>query len=269
MTSIRCLDSSAARRVYIGLSALVFLALPASTRAQSPHLDAGIAAYEQGEFTAARDELDLAQQEDPLDRPAFVRLLVHRVLVAQPLGDDVLLETALLQLASLDREALEGRAPPALMRRFEAASEQAGDNLLAVNVAVQASAEEVAFRASTSGDIGALVERIILRTRVRGGEWLEASSNAAAHPRGEVEYIAQAIGPGGAILAETGTEAAPIQYSPESTDVRVAPASRPRTRNILIGVAAAVVVIGATLAIILVSRADDNASFSGPPVVSW
>ena len=83
------------------------------------------------------------------------------------------------------------------------------------------------------------------------------------------EYIAQAIGPGGAILAEKGTEAVPIQYSPESTDVSVAPASRPRTRNILIGVAAAVVVIGATLAIIFVSRADDNASFSGPPVVSW
>lgn len=272
MTSLRCFDSSAcagARSVYIGLAFLAFFALPASTRAQSPHLDAGIEAYEQGEFEAARDELDQAQQEDALDRGALVRLLVHRVLVAQPLGDDVLLETALLQLASLDRDALAGRAPPALMRRFEAASEQAGESLLAVNVAIQANEDEVVFRASTQGDTGALVERIRLRTRVASGEWLEASSNTTTLPRGAAEYIAQAIGPGGAILAEAGTEAAPIQYSPESTDLGVAPTGRPRTRNILIGVAAAVVIIGATLAIILVSRADDNASFSGPPVVSW
>ncbi|MFK8000050.1 MAG: hypothetical protein AB8H86_10650 [Polyangiales bacterium] len=272
MTSIRCFDSSACaggRRVCIGLAALAILALPVSAQAQSPHLDAAIEAYEQGEFAAARDELNQAQQEDPLDRGAFVRLLVHRVLVAQPLGDDVLLETALLQLASLDREALEGRAPPALMRRFEAASEQAGESLLAVNVAVQANEDEVVFRASTLGDTGALVERIVLRTRGTDGEWLEASGNTATHPRGAVEYIAQAVGPGGAVLAETGTEEAPIQYSPESTDVSVAPAARPRTRNILIGVAAALVVVGATLAIIFVSRADDNASFSGPPVVSW
>lgn len=272
MTSIRCLDSSAyagARRVCIGFAALSLFALVPQAQAQSAHLDAAIEAYEQGEFATARDELDQAQQEDTLDRSSFVRLLVHRVLVAQPLGDDVLLETALLQLASLDRDALDGRAPPALMRRFEAASEQAGESLLAVNVGIQANEEEVVFDASTNGDIGALVERIVLRTRLPNGEWLEASGNAATHPRGEVEYIAQAIGPGGAILAETGNEAAPIQYSPDSTDLGVAPAARPRTRNIIIGVAAALVVVGATLAIIFVSRADDVASFSGPPVVSW
>ncbi|MFT5357366.1 MAG: hypothetical protein ACI9KE_004601 [Polyangiales bacterium] len=275
MTSIRCLDSTTYRASTVAwkfctsLAVFSCFAFAGSAQAQSPHLDAAIEAYEQGEFATARDELGQAQQEDTLDRSALLRLLVHRVLVAQPLGDDALLETALLQLASLDRDALDGRAPPALMRRFEAAIEQAGESLLAVDVDVQANEENVVFGASARGDIGALVERISLRTRLPNEDWLDASGNVATHPRGEVEYVAQAIGPGGAVLAEQGNEAAPIQYSPDSTDLSLTPAARPRTRNILIGVAAALVVIGATLAIILVSRADDNASFAGPPVVSW
>lgn len=275
MPSIRCVESTrcgteaGGRRVYATLVAISCVFFASVGHAQSSHLDAAIAAYEQGEFAAARDELDQAQQGDALDRDSLVQLLVHRVLVAQPLGDDALLETSLLQLASLDREALDGRAPPALMRQFEAAIEQAGESLVAVDVDIQADDESVTFQAAARGDIGALVERISLRTRRVGGEWTDASGNAATHPRGEVEYIAQAIGPGGVVLAERGNELEPVFYSPDATDLSVAPAEGHRTRNVLIGIAAALVVIGVTVAIVWVTRPDDNASFSGPPVVAW
>ncbi|HJL18007.1 MAG TPA: hypothetical protein RMH99_20245 [Sandaracinaceae bacterium LLY-WYZ-13_1] len=243
-----------------------------------------MADYERGDFERAARALAEIESEGTLTRQALVRLLVHRALVAHALSDEAALDTVVLQLATLAPDALEGRAPPPILRRLETALERTGGERLRVEVEHRATDGGLRVDAHLRGDVGGLARRVTLRARVRGrGGWPDATEGPivldAEEPE-RIEVVASAIGPGGAAIAVAGTASHPLRLSravPDSPEDDPG-AHRDRTGDdtalhvALVSAAIALVVGGVALGVglgVSSSQPDGPIHFSGPAVLRW
>lgn len=266
-------------RPLVLVASLLSAIAPAAAAAQAEEaLAEGIAAYEEGRFADASARLDAAAAGEGLSRRDLVRLLATRVLVAQALGDDAALDTALLQLVTLDPSGLGDAASPALARRTERALQQTGGATLTLAIEHRASGDGLLVRARLRGDVGALARHVRIRAREGGDEgWIEGPDGELTLPRAEavdVEVIAVAVGPGGAPVANVGTVAAPHRL------VRPVPAAALEAEaetegggddgvliGVLVGVGVAVVAAAVVLGVVLSQGAQDTSL--GGPVIEW
>lgn len=182
------------------------------TAAANEHIDAGVAALEEGEFEAAIASF-AAAEDGELTREDLVRLFTHRALAQHALGEDRAMETDLLRLASIEPAGeLPRSAPPQVRDAFEAARDRAMGGL-AIEIRQEREGARVELTARVLHDVGALVTSITMSARPVGAEgWVDADPNRLSLevPDGaEVEVHARAVGPGGAVLLERGTLRAP------------------------------------------------------------
>lgn len=188
---------------------LLLLAVATPARAH-PRVDRAARYAEEAAFPEALALLAEAEASDDLTRADVVELLRVRATVHFAMGEADELTADLVRLLSLDPDySLGPRAPPDLRQALEAARPRVSAPL-ELDVTADSDAAGATIRARVSGDPEGLVRRVEIGGRAEGGRWVTTSEGRLTVPGVNVEYYAEAIGMGGAVLARRGTEAEPI-----------------------------------------------------------
>jgi len=266
---------SFSRAVWGVLAAIVSVGVWASTAFANPLVDHGIQRYEAADFEGALAAFASAESGTDLTRDGLVRLLEGRALAHLAMGDQGQMETALVQLASLEPNRQMGRAiPPPLREAFQRIGSDV-DAPLSIEASSAPMPGGVRVEAGVRGDGGDLVREVRIAGRSADGDWTEGTGrelSVVAASGESVEYYAVAVGPGGAVLAEHGTEASPLTHDGDVDDGGgVVDLSDDDDDGsllvpILIGVGAAVVLAVTIIVIVLATSGgqSDDTQFSPP-----
>jgi len=200
--------------------ALVFAAvalmalLPAQAWAH-PLLDRAQRLFEEAEFQGALDVYAQAEQATDLSRDDLVTLYRQRALVHHAMGNTSELELDVFRLATLEPNlTLDASVPPVVRRAFDEAKGRVGDPVH-VEATSARMPDGVRVTARVQNDLAAIVQAVRVTTRVDGGEWRAVAASTASVAAAEganVEYFAEAIGPGGAVVAWAGTRMQPLRF---------------------------------------------------------
>ncbi len=201
----------------IAIAALALLS-PCEVRAHAL-VDEGRRLYEEAEFVEALDVLGRAASGDELELPDLIELLELRALVHSAVGDEPAVREDLRTLAAVAPEhTLPRGMPPDVQRTFTEirASATGSPRLVATpSVAGPATGNGVVIEVRVENDWASVVRAVRIRGRAEG-DYLEAVDAPlfVAAPLGAViTYYAEAIGPGGAIIATAGSAEAPLSYA--------------------------------------------------------
>ncbi len=181
-------------------------------------VDEGRRLYEEeADFVAALDVLGRAAAGDDLVVDDVVSLFETRALVYLAMGRQDDMRADLRRLAAIRTDhALPSGAPPDVVAAFaEIRATSAGPPRLSAST--EASALGVTVSVRVDDDALDLVREVRITGRVAGGEWEHATGAplfVATPSGGVVEYYAEAIGPGGAVIARTGEPSAPLRAAP-------------------------------------------------------
>jgi hypothetical protein len=201
-----------------------------------PLIDEGERKYEDADFPGALDAFARAEAATDLTRDDLVRLYTRRAMVHHAMQHPEELEADVFRLANLDRALRLPRAvPPAVRRAYEQAVTRV-TSLLRVDVEAEAMPGGTRLVARVSDDNAGLVQSLRVRARTAGGAWRRtdrATLELPAAAGATVEYVAEAIGPGGAVLAQAGTDDAPLRttLSPALVTSAVTPAAATTTAD--------------------------------------
>jgi tetratricopeptide (TPR) repeat protein len=190
------------------------LVIPAGVSAQGSAMEEGIAHFEAGEFEAAQEALDRALWHTTLEVEQFQELLVQRAIVELARGDEQGAETDLLRLASLDPEyAFDRSTPPQVREAFEQAAGRVS-RPMSLRLSHREEEGEVTIEASAVSDIAGLVTGVKVYARVGDGPFAEGEAmvSVEAEDGSTVDYYAEAIGPGGSVVAREGRSGAPLSF---------------------------------------------------------
>jgi hypothetical protein len=195
-------------------------------RAQEPLEDAR-RAYEDAEFQRALELLEDAEWNAALDRESLVLLLETRALAARALGDTALTRSTLQALASIDpQHAFGPEVPPELVAAFtQERSELRGP--VRVVGRVEASVSGLRVVADVEGDVAGLVREVRVYGRADADAVRDAPGalDVPVPPGARVEWWAEALGAGGAVLARDGSRASPRTAAVPSGATTVAAAT--------------------------------------------
>lgn len=181
-------------------------------------VDEGRRLYEEAEFVAALDVLGRAVAGSDLDLDDVVSVFETRALVHLAMGQPDAMREDLRRLAAIRPDhALPSVAPPDMVSAFaEIRAASSGAPRLAAST--EAAALGVTITARVENDAVSLVREVRVSGRAVGSAAWERATGAPLFvptPDGEVvEYFAEAIGPGGAVIARTGDEHAPLRAAP-------------------------------------------------------
>lgn len=204
----RCLGALAA------VSSLVLL-LPAHVLAHAS-VDEARRLYEEAEFVAALDLLGRATAGDELTLADLEEVYELRALVHVALGDAAAMQDDLNTLAAIAPDHELDRGMPPDVQRAWAETRARAPGAIRVVAETETGASGVTVSVEVSGDALHLVRRVRIRGRAGEGAVAEAIDAPlfVGTPTGEeVTYWAEAIGPGGAVLASSGSEASPLRAS--------------------------------------------------------
>lgn len=177
--------------------------------------------YQEAELEQALDALARAE-DNGLTRDELLELLDLRLVVNLSLGqaEDVTRDLRVLAAIDPDHE-LPPELPPAEQDAFIEIVEGTEESI-AVQVNMDSSPAAAVFRASTTGDSQSLVSSIRIRARTPSGLWAEDNNELVLPLTSsmDVYYYAEALGPGGAVLATRGSEDDPLvaRYSPRGEE---------------------------------------------------
>lgn len=187
----------------------VALVLPARAAAH-PLVDEARSHLERAEFEQALEALEFAATLEDLGRPDVVELLELRAMAHVALADVQALQNDIAALASIDpSHVFPPEAPPELQGMLEERAAAAGP--LAVTAHVAPTDAGVRIDASAQNDDASVVQRIRVFTRLPGAPFRELSPGETVGAT-EVEYYAEAVGIGGAVLASAGSSAVPRRW---------------------------------------------------------
>ena len=197
-----------------------------------PDVERGVTAIMSAEFEAALIAFDEALVSGTLTRADLIQLLGERVLVFHALGRGSELAADLSYLAALDPSYELGRmAPPPLHEMWSAAAR--GKTALTLDVRATAIPGGVRLTAVLRGNVPEEAPQVVIAVRPPEGTYREVHSNETEFPaveQGRIEYYAQAVGMGGAVVAQVGSPAHPV--SAEVTDAALS-ASAPSAAGAL------------------------------------
>lgn len=187
----------------------------AGTAFANAEVDEGRRLFEEAEFLEALDAFARAEAAEDLTEDELVALLETRALVHLAMGNEEPMRADLARLVTVAPEhALDRRAPPEVRRAYaEVRSQSSGPVRLSVSPTPVATG--VSIEASAQNDAQRLVRRVRIFGRAQGaGSWERADdAPLLVTASGVVEYYAQAIGPGGVVLASSGSDDAPLRTS--------------------------------------------------------
>jgi len=247
------------------LLALLVIACAPVVAYAHPLLDEGERKYEDADFQGALDAFARAEQASDLTRDDLVRLYTRRAMVHHGMQHPEELEADVFRLAHLDRALrLPRAAPPAVRRAYEQAVTRVSGTLR-VDVEVESIPGGTRLVARVSDDNAGLVQSLRVRARTAGGAWRRterATLEVPAAAGATVEYVAEAIGPGGAVLAQAGTDDAPLR-----TTLAALGASTPAAD---VGTPAATTTTGGDTALVSTGTpATPRVDEGGAPVWPW
>ena len=244
---------SGASRWLLRLALVVcgLLVWPHGARAQSL-VDEGRRLYEEADFVGALDALGRAEAGSDLTLADLEVLFEQRVLVQVALANEAGVRADLRRLLAVAPEHVLPRgAPPEVVRLFaQLRTESAGS--VRVVVTTDAAADGVTITVRGENDWAGIIRSVRTSARTLGSETWDVATDApllVPTSAGErVEYFAEAIGPGGAVLARAGSPEAPLGASS-----RGAPAASGGEESwpIVLAVVAGVLVAGAVVGVVV------------------
>lgn len=265
----------------------VHLSLVPSTALAHPLIDQGRRSYDEADFQGALDAFSRAEQATDLTRDDLIQLYLRRAMVHQAMHNTESVEADVFRLAALDRAVrLPPSMPPPVRRAYEQAVARATAPMT-LTVEVRAMPGGLKLIARIADDNAALVQSLRIRARPRGGAWQwssTASIEVTTAADAQVDYVAQAVGPGGVVLVTAQSDSHPLQddstaaheggtASPSRTDSRAIPdldVEPPADHGLgawpwLVGGGA--VVIAVTVVLVLVLASSNGAQpISGPMI---
>lgn len=268
---------SAARRAAVLASALATW-LAAATAWAHPLLDSARERYEEADFAGALDTLARAEASSDLRREDLVSLYRQRALVHFAMGSEVEMHADLRRLASLEPTTpMPPEIPPGVREAFDQARAR-----LAGPIRVQVETESMAgglrVQARVDGDTTGLVREVRTFGRTAGVSWRSRVGTSLDVPatRGtNVEFYVEAIGPGGAVIAHSGTRETPssavvasaaIGGDDGATGVPVGGEDDSSTLWWVVG-GSAVAVTAAVVVILLATSQESDQTQFGPPQI--
>lgn len=179
-----------------------------------PAVDDAQRLYEGAEFASALAALDRAEQADDLTRDELQRALELRLLLHLAMESPERLEADLTRLLTLAPDYRPGdEMPPEVHEALESVRPR-----VAAPLAVRASATEIGdtvrVDASVENDPADLTQGVRVGTRTGDGEpSIGASPASVSIPAGAaLLYWAEAVGPGGVVIARDGSAEAPLRF---------------------------------------------------------
>ncbi len=242
--------------------ALALCCLAPSRASAHPLVDEGLQRLHDADFAGALQVFAQAEARDDLTRAELATLLAARATVNLALDDERAAAVDLRMLVELEpRHVIDATAPPELRDAFRRAVASAR-GALSVTASHVRDGGRVDVEATTRNDTAGLVRELRVYVRRGDGLWQAAAAghtSIEAPPDTRVEYYAEAVGPGGAIVARTGSRPFP-HTAPASNDGE---AGAPPWLWIGLGIGAAVLV--ATVAIFVVAgSANPDTVVEGP-----
>lgn len=250
------------------LAAILGLGLPCNQALAHPTLDEAKRLVTELEFDAALASFQAAIDSSELTRSELVDLLSERTLVLQALHREAELVQDFVWLAAIAPEhILDMRAPPAMVAMWKSVRDQAR-GALGVKLSHEMSGGEFRLRAELTGTVpeGA---RARIGVRDAAGKWDVSEGPERVGPLAdpvELDVYAQALGPGGLIVAQDGTAESPLHLV---LDPRVAntsslpgqddePSQRRKRRAWIIGGCAVAVAAAAAVTTFLLVQGNDG-----------
>lgn len=213
-TVARSMLGGRSRLAALVLGALICLA-PAAALAH-PLIDEGLRRYGEADLPGALDALTQAEHATDLTRDDLVQLYLGRAMVHHAMGHATELEADVFRLATLEPAlTLRRTAPPPVRLAYEQAAARV-PGPMRLDVEVHPTPDGVELVAHVTDDSAGLVQAVRIRARTLGGTWRRsalASIELPAAAGAAVEYVAEAVGPGGAVLVSAGTESTPVRVT--------------------------------------------------------
>jgi hypothetical protein len=206
---VRCL------LVAIGLSTVVLALAPTTGVAQlRPEVAEGRARALAGEFGPANASLEAALGRGDLSRDDLIAIYEARVFMHFANSDSAPMRADLARIAAIDpTHTFDADYYPAGVTDVfrQIVGERAGALALDAEAVVLASGE-FEVRAEVQNDPGDLTRSVRVHARGAEQEWQSGTDDLRIDPDGATtgEFYAEAVGPGGAILARRGSESAPV-----------------------------------------------------------
>lgn len=229
-------------------------------------------AYDGGDFDAAAAGIeDALARRSGLNRESLQRCLAFQASVAHARRNDVDLDTALARLLSLDPDAELPRVPPSVRRRLATlrGEVQGGLSIAAEQTPTESGAH---LRLRARNDLGELVRGFVVHVR-RGDGWDNRPGEQHHLDPGDRFYI-EALGPGGAIVAQQGSPEAPLEAvdaiaAPVAVQEPDAPDAADASPNPWpwLGPIIGAVALGAAVGLAFALRPDNNSTTLSPPMM--
>jgi hypothetical protein len=255
------------------LFAVVLVFSPGRARAHEL-IDRAAELSQNAEFEAALAALSDAETGTDLTREDVVQLLLQRALVHFALQATEEMSFDLNGLASLEPHfEFDVTIPPPVAEMFPG-----GGGRLALELTAEPFGSGMRVVAVVNNDAGQLVHDIVVSGRVANGEWRDESGYELilpAAPGETIEYYGFVVGPGEAILANTGSEEEPLTATRPKPEKPIVVAPPPEDEDdgdgmlwVWIGGGAAVA-IATVIVIVAVSSGgeSDETAISGPRLV--
>lgn len=251
--------------------ASLMLVCASAAHAQSETVDEGRRRFENADFYGALEVLARAEEGSALTVRELVRLYETRILVQLALGEERRIDRDLAALATIDPDHdFAPEIPPSVRARFREI-ERSRPGPLSVEADRAATPGGVRLDARVSGDPQGLVRIARLHARAGGGRWITApgSLEIAAAPGERIEWHAELIGPGGAVLRQRGSREAPLSFTIGGAERALPRDERGEeeagTPWIWIALGGAVL-IGAAVAVIVIAAGDGDQTATGTRV---
>ncbi|MEM9190369.1 MAG: hypothetical protein AAGF12_14385 [Myxococcota bacterium] len=253
------------------------MVVPATAFAH-PLIDEAQRLFSEADFEGALAAYTRAEDADDLSRDDLVDLYVSRALLHHVLenGDDV--DIDMFRLATLEPDYSFGnQVPPAVVERFRTQAARVTDRVK-VELQVETHAGGIRLQGIVQNDVTGMVRTVRLGVRKPGNAWTRRQNSAlefATSSDETIEYYVEAVGPGGAVVASSGSST-----HPNVSEVGVLLGGGPANGNgepveppsdgvpawpFIVG-GSVLAVAGAALLIVLLAGGNDNTSLSGPMV---
>lgn len=219
--------------------------------------------YEEASFEAALEALERAWQGDDLDQDDLIAVLRLRALVHLGLGDlDAVREDVRLLLSLQPDLQLDESLPPEVHAAAEDLRAEVGQGIRVRSI-VEPTDTGVWIDAEVEGAPAELLRGVRVSGRAGEEAWRstqEPPLEVTVPGGGTVTYHAEALGPGGAVIAREGSAENPLLWSATGE------ASTPEEADggssgawLWAGVGAgAAAVVGAVVAIVLLGGSSEN-----------
>ena len=184
----------------------------APARADQAALEQARQLFWEARFEDALAAADRAEQGDDLTREDLIALYELRAQIERGQRDRDGMRAALERLAAVDPDHEFGRAiPPDIVALFDELRADASAPI-AVDARAEPRSDGAVVHATAAEDPLGLVREVRVHARQPGGEW-QTGTSPLETGSATVEYYAEAVGPGGAVIASAGTADAPRSAS--------------------------------------------------------